>query len=543
MGYLLNLLYLAAILVASPYLIYAAIRHGKYREGWRAEAAGQACRTAPARINASGCMPSAWARSICWRRFSPAGSSCIPTGNASSPPPRWPATPWLASATPAARSSTARSTSPGACAGAIRRIRPDLLVLAELELWPNLVAAAKRAGAKVAIINGRLSDKSLRGYQRIGFAGAAGRWSKSTWLPSRTKNMPSGSGSSAHCHRRHRNRLDQVRRRSYRPAESRDTTSRRRLAGMRGDRPGLPGRQHAGAGRSRSAVAVFAKLVASIRTPTHPRPSASRSGLRKSPACWTRAESPGSAARLLESEGRSLSARILLVDAIGELGAWWGTAAIAFVGGSLGKRGGQNMIEPAAYGAAVSFGPEHLELPRRRRDAARPRRGGRRPGRQRNWKPSSAAVWRIPSSRKSSARMPAPLVLEQLGAADRTVELLAARWCHPSRIPPGRLKLRDRFVAVDGGHPAEILGIDVLPQEADFAGAEEHVDAAVMIAAHVHADLQALLALLQVAGLRPEHAVAVASTHIDCLPRSSVICLRLTVVAPGKAVCLPTNTR
>jgi 3-deoxy-D-manno-octulosonic-acid transferase len=49
--------------------------------------------------------------------------------------------------------------------------------------------------------------------------------------------------------------------------------------------------------------------------------------------------------------------RVLLVDTIGELGAWWGTATIAFVGGSFGSRGGQNMIEPAAYGVAVSFGP------------------------------------------------------------------------------------------------------------------------------------------------------------------------------------------
>jgi 3-deoxy-D-manno-octulosonic-acid transferase len=47
----------------------------------------------------------------------------------------------------------------------------------------------------------------------------------------------------------------------------------------------------------------------------------------------------------------------LLVDVVGELGAWWGAARIAFVGGSMGSRGGQNMIEPAAYGAAVSFGP------------------------------------------------------------------------------------------------------------------------------------------------------------------------------------------
>jgi 3-deoxy-D-manno-octulosonic-acid transferase len=49
---------------------------------------------------------------------------------------------------------------------------------------------------------------------------------------------------------------------------------------------------------------------------------------------------------------------VILVDTIGELGAVWGLANIAFVGGSLdGKRGGQNMIEPAAYGAAALFGP------------------------------------------------------------------------------------------------------------------------------------------------------------------------------------------
>jgi len=43
---------------------------------------------------------------------------------------------------------------------AMRRIRPTILVLAELELWPNLIAAAKTHGAKIAIVNGRLSDHS-----------------------------------------------------------------------------------------------------------------------------------------------------------------------------------------------------------------------------------------------------------------------------------------------------------------------------------------------------------------------------------------------
>ena len=58
------------------------------------------------------------------------------------------------------------------------------------------------------------------------------------------------------------------------------------------------------------------------------------------------------------SGGRDPStARILLVDVVGELGAWWGLASAGFVGGSMGRRGGQNMIEPAGYGVAVSFGP------------------------------------------------------------------------------------------------------------------------------------------------------------------------------------------
>ena len=49
--------------------------------------------------------------------------------------------------------------------------------------------------------------------------------------------------------------------------------------------------------------------------------------------------------------------QIILLDTIGELAACWGLADIAFVGGSFGSRGGQNMLEPAAYGAAVIFGP------------------------------------------------------------------------------------------------------------------------------------------------------------------------------------------
>jgi 3-deoxy-D-manno-octulosonic-acid transferase len=51
---------------------------------------------------------------------------------------------------------------------AMRRIRPGLLVLTELELWPNLILTVKHLRAHaVAVINGRMSDRSMRGYQRI----------------------------------------------------------------------------------------------------------------------------------------------------------------------------------------------------------------------------------------------------------------------------------------------------------------------------------------------------------------------------------------
>ena len=78
---------------------------------------------------------------------------------------------------------------------------------------------------------------------------------------------------------------------------------------------------------------------------------------------------------------------ILLVDTVGELGAWWGAASIGFVGGSLfSSRGGQNMIEPAAYGVATCFGPNTQNFrdvvamlsDRRRRGASQQRRRAHR---------------------------------------------------------------------------------------------------------------------------------------------------------------------
>jgi 3-deoxy-D-manno-octulosonic-acid transferase len=52
--------------------------------------------------------------------------------------------------------------------------------------------------------------------------------------------------------------------------------------------------------------------------------------------------------------------RVILLDSVGELGRVYGLADAAFVGGSLVRRGGQNLIEPASRGVPVLFGP-HTE--------------------------------------------------------------------------------------------------------------------------------------------------------------------------------------
>jgi 3-deoxy-D-manno-octulosonic-acid transferase len=54
---------------------------------------------------------------------------------------------------------------------------------------------------------------------------------------------------------------------------------------------------------------------------------------------------------------------VLVVDALGVLASLYASADIAFVGGSLVKKGGQNPIEPAAAGCPVLFGPDMSDFP------------------------------------------------------------------------------------------------------------------------------------------------------------------------------------
>ncbi|MFO0869441.1 MAG: 3-deoxy-D-manno-octulosonic acid transferase [Pirellulales bacterium] len=354
MRYLLNLVYLLLLAVAFPWLLYAAIRKGKYREGWSAKFWGRV----PVRSGDRRCV---------WLHAVSVGEVNLLQPLLTAIERDYPDVECVISTTTRSGFDVARQKyAPRqvfycpldfswAVSAALRRIRPDVLVLAELELWPNLMTAARRRGVPVVVVNGRLSERSWRGYRRL--ASWARRWLREIDLvgaqnPTYAERFRSLGVPAERVVITGSVKFDGV-------PSSRDNPATRRLAELAGIQPQdvvfLAGStQHPEESLALDAFQQLAPTFPQLRlilVPRHPeRFSEVAALLQKSGLAWRRRSElrPGEAAG---------EARVLLVDTVGELGAWWGLAQLAFVGGSMGTRGGQNMIEPAAYGAAVAFGP------------------------------------------------------------------------------------------------------------------------------------------------------------------------------------------
>mgnify|MGYP001470744226 CR=1 FL=1 len=353
-GWLLNLVYLAVLGVCAPLIIWSALRTGKYREGYREKFLGRV----PRRVGDATCV---WIHAVSVGEVNLLATILRELRAAH---PDWQ---FVVSTTSRTGYELARKKYADltvfycpldfswAVRTVMRRVRPTLLVLAELELWPNLIAAAKGQGARVAIINGRLSDKSFPGYRRIrplvarvlrNIALIAAQ-NEETADRFRTLGAPA-------------ERVVVTGSLKYDGAQTDRNNSRtqtlRELAGLANDDiVFLAGSTQEP--EEQIAVDIYRQLVAEhprlrlILVPRHPeRFDAVAKLLDASGLPWHRRSQ-------LAPNSLFAPRTSLLVDTVGELGAWWGTAQIAFVGGSFGDRGGQNMIEPAAYGAAVSFGP------------------------------------------------------------------------------------------------------------------------------------------------------------------------------------------
>jgi 3-deoxy-D-manno-octulosonic-acid transferase len=291
-----------------------------------------------------------------------------------------------------------------------------------LELWPNLIRAAHEAGAKVAIINGRLSEHSYRGYRRI--RPLLARVLRSVDVVAAQDETYAGrfralGASEATVHVTGSMKYDGAQTDRQNPA----TLRLRQLAGLSAeDVVFLAGSTQEP--EEALALDVFRELRAGwphlrlVLVPRHPdRFDAVARLLEQSGMAWQRRTELG-------ERGGHRRSQILLVDVVGELGAWWGTAQIAFVGGSMGNRGGQNMIEPAAYGAAVSFGPNTWNF----RDVVTTMLDRQAAVVVEDQAQLMAFVRRSleqPEYAAELGRRAQTLVAEQLGATERTLNLLA----------------------------------------------------------------------------------------------------------------------
>jgi len=352
--YFLNCVYLLLLTTAFPWFLWQSFRKGKYREGFAAKFLG----LVPRREGNETCL---------WIHAVSVGEVNLVRPLLEEMRRRRPEWKFVLSTTTMTGMELARKRHPDlsvfycpldfswAVNTAMRRIRPNALVLVELELWPNLIAAARRQGASVTVVNGRLSESSARGYSRIRiFAKRILRGIDLLAVQDETYAQRFRDLGAIE------ETLYVTGSMKYDGAETnRNNEATERLRGLWGiseeDRVFLAGSTQYP--EELLALDTHLQLVEShpelrlILVPRHPnRFEAVAEILDARGVRWQRRTE-------LDCAPADPEARILLVNVIGELGAWWGTAAIAYVGGSMGPRGGQNMIEPAAYGAAVSFGP------------------------------------------------------------------------------------------------------------------------------------------------------------------------------------------
>lgn len=358
-GWALNLVYAGLLLVLSPLLAFRALWQGKYRQGWAEKLWGRG----PTRTTTG---PAIWLHAVSvgevlvLRTILPQLREAIPGCEF-----------WISTTTHTGH-AVAREKYPDcqviyfpldftwAVKRALARVRPSLIVLVELELWPNFIREAATRSIPLVLINGRMSERSFRGYRRI------------RWL---MRGLWTGFAKIAVQTEEYRRRLAEL----GAPEERLVVTGSTKFDGLETDRQNPRTREIREGFQLRADELVF--IAGSTQAPEESyaidtwltlRPRHPQLRLVLVPRHQERFEEVTS---LIQSRGLSVLRRsqikagtvpssevkespaVLLLDTLGELGAAWGLADIAFVGGSLTPRGGQNMIEPAAYAAAVLFGP------------------------------------------------------------------------------------------------------------------------------------------------------------------------------------------
>jgi len=345
------------MLVTLPYWLFQMVRHGKYRKGL-AERLGRV----PARLN----LPRDGEPAI-WVHAVSVGEVLAVTGLVKELQRRSPQHRIFVSTTTDTGQALARKRFgdphvfyfPMDFAFAIRpymrALHPQMIVIAETEFWPNFLRFARDSGARIVVVNARISDRSWPSYRR--FRRVLRRWLINVDLflaqtpedairlqdigaiPERVRvsgnlkfDIPAPDPPPI---------VDRLRR-----SIAQSSADPVLVCGstVDGEEPLLL--------RAFENLRVQHPRAVMILAPRHPErfPAVAALLAQMSLQFWRRSL----------WNGQPLNGGVLLLDTIGELAALYAIADVAFVGGSLVPRGGHNIIEPAQYGVATVVG-NHTE--------------------------------------------------------------------------------------------------------------------------------------------------------------------------------------
>lgn len=245
----------------------------------------------------------------------------------------------------------------------LRRVRPTCVVLIELEIWPNFLRCANRAGVPVVVANGRITDRSFRRYGV--FRSTLPQFNRISLFCAQDETYAKRFTELAHSGARvvvtGNVKADGLRLgRPWSPDRRRETepgspeAQAEGLAGVaESDLVIVAGSTHGDedswVARAVLAGAPGARLVLAPRHPTRTREIVSAlAQLDLRAQLWT---------VIRTGEEAVDPGRPLVVDTIGDLESFYAIADLVFVGGSLVPHGGQNMLEPAGLGRPVIYGP------------------------------------------------------------------------------------------------------------------------------------------------------------------------------------------
>jgi 3-deoxy-D-manno-octulosonic-acid transferase len=231
----------------------------------------------------------------------------------------------------------------------IARVKPALFVLVETDIWPTFLDGLARKGIPSVLVNGRISSRRLLirpFYRRV--LERISRFCLQTEVD-RERLLELGINGA---------RTAVTGNMKFAQAAAHDGDPSR-LQEQLGIPPGAPlliaGSTHEG--EEKEILRCYQKLIRDGRNlrllvaPRHPERVDRVEALFRAQglACVRRSRANGSA-----------GPAVFLLDTIGELSSVYALGTFVFVGGSLVRRGGHNLMEPAAWGKAIFFGP-HME--------------------------------------------------------------------------------------------------------------------------------------------------------------------------------------